>query len=154
MAEFAKNRTRVLCLGNDLLADDGFGLLVGAKLRPLIKDSADVVTSTESGIRLLDHLLGASRVVVIDVIQTHGEAPGTVHCMTMDDLCTVSGPSPHYIGLSETLALGRRLGLPVADELVVIAVEASDCVTVGGPVHPDVSAAIPHVVGIVKGLIA
>jgi hypothetical protein len=36
----------------------------------------------------------------------------------------------------------------------VIAVEASDCVTVGGPIHPDVQSAIPEVVELVCRFLA
>lgn len=147
MAESTRNRirTRFLCLGNDLLADDAFGLVVGRELRRVATDNTDVVESSESGFRLIDYLTGASRVVVIDTVQTGTAEPGTVFTFELDDLCATPGGSPHYVGLSETLALGRLLNLPVADELIVVAVEAADCVSVGGDMHKDVRAAIPRV---------
>jgi len=52
------------------------------------------------------------------------------------------------------LAVGRKLDLDVPRETIVIAVEASDCTTVGGPIHPDVQAAIPAVVELVGRFLA
>jgi hydrogenase maturation protease len=132
------------------LADDAFGLMVGEKLRPLATDAEDIVASSESGFRLIDYLLGVSRVVVIDTVQTGKADPGTIFIVNLDDFRVADGASPHYVGLSETLALGRCLDLPVAEELIVIAVEASDCVTVGGDMNEDVRAAIPRVVELVE----
>ena len=50
--------------------------------------------------------------------------------------------------------MGRKLDLDVPQETIVIAVEASDCTTVGGPIHPDVQAAIPEVVELVGRFLA
>jgi hydrogenase maturation protease len=101
------------------LADDAFGLLVGEELRSLATETTDIVASSESGFRLIDYLLGASRVIVIDTVQTGKADPGTIFTLSLDDLNVADGASPHYVGLSETLALGRYLDLPVADELIV-----------------------------------
>jgi Ni,Fe-hydrogenase maturation factor len=57
----------------------------------------------------------------------------------------VPGVSSHSLGIFEVLAVARRLGLPVPAECVILAVEAADCTTVGGSMHPDVAAAIPVV---------
>ncbi|MDH3215597.1 MAG: hydrogenase maturation protease [Candidatus Krumholzibacteria bacterium] len=155
MAESTESRcaTRLLCLGNDILADDAFGFLAARELQPLLGDKSEVVLSTESGLRLLDHLLGKSRVVVIDTVQTGAAPPGTIHTFTENDFPPTSSGSPHYVGLFEALAVGRMLGLPVAHDVIIVAVEACDCVTVGGDMHPAVQATLPRVVRIVEGLI-
>jgi len=156
MAESTNNRceTRFLCLGNDLLADDAFGLVVGEELRAFATDTTEIVESGESGFRLIDYLVGASRVVVIDTVQTGTADPGTLYTLTVDDLPRVAnGVSPHYVGLSETLALARLLDLPVADELIVVAVEAADCISLGGDMTEKVRAAIPRVVDIAAAFI-
>jgi hydrogenase maturation protease len=154
MVESTRNRyqTRLLCLGNDILADDAFGLVVADELRGRASRAHDIVASAESGLRLLDYLLGVSRVVVIDTVQTGKADPGTVHVMTEEDVSAMSSGSPHYVGLFEALALGRRLELPVAKELIILAIEAADCVTIGGDMHPSVRAAIPRVVEMAREL--
>ena len=55
----------------------------------------------------------------------------------------------HYIGLFEALGLGRALGLSVPHEVTIITVQPADCVTVGGSMHPSVSAAMQPVLQIV-----
>jgi hydrogenase maturation protease len=134
---------RVLCLGNELLADDCLGYIVADRLRPFASPQAEIVSTSESGFHLLDYLLGVHRLIVLDTIQTGAATPGTIYQFRENDLQSVPGGSPHYIGLFETLALARLLGLPVAEEISILAVETADCLTVGGELHPEVRAAIP-----------
>ena len=142
---------RVLCLGNDLLADDALGHAVAGQLQEL---AADVVFSFETGFDLLDYVLNVSSLLVVDTVITGGADPGTVYVLREEDLQTVPGNSPHYVGLLETLRLARKLRLPVAENVVVIAVEGADCFTVGGSMHPAVEAAIPQVVALARDLMA
>ncbi len=145
-----KAAVRVLCLGNELLADDAFGPLVAAQLRR--NPELEVVEASTSGFDLLDFLLDARRLVVIDAIQTGRAEPGTVHLFQEQDLESAPGASPHYTGLFEALALGRALRLAVPEDVILIAVEAADLTTVGGPVHPAVSAALREVTGLVENI--
>lgn len=137
---------RLLCLGNDVLADDALGIRVAETLRARMPDTVDVVPCMESGIRLIDHLIGVPRVVVIDTVQTGRVPPGTVITVREEDIDYTPGTSAHYIGLFETLALGRKLELPVARDVVIIAVEGADCRTLGGRMDPAVEGAIPEVI--------
>jgi len=143
-----EQQVRVLCLGNDVLADDAFGLVVATELRRCNPD-IEVVESMESGVRLLDAVLGVERVVVVDTVQTGRVGPGTVMVLDADEIDNVSGNSPHYMGLFEAIELGRCLGLPVAHEIEIVAVEAADCLTIGGVMHPAVHRALGPVVNIV-----
>ena len=91
----------VLGLGNDLLCDDGVGLVAARRLAETIDDRADVVTSSLHGLALIDYFIGYERAVVVDAVQTGLHPPGTVIEMDMADLRAVPGPSPHYSGLPE-----------------------------------------------------
>ena len=141
--------TRILCLGNPLLADDAFGLEVAARLRRSRPD-LEVYESSTSGFDLLDSTLGARRLLVVDTVQSGVLAPGTVSIFQEGDVRTAPGVSPHYVGLFEALRLGKALELEVPDEVVIIAVEPADCLTVGGEMHPAVLAAMPDVLKIVE----
>lgn len=134
---------RVLCLGNELLADDALGSVVAEHLRRLTLPGVDVVDTSVTGFHLLDHILNVRRLLVIDTILTGTADPGTVFLLREEDVRAVPGGSPHYIGLFEALAVGRKLGLAVPEEVAIIAVEAADCCTVGGRMHPSVLAAVP-----------
>ncbi len=139
---------RVLGLGNDLLADDGFGVDVARRLRSELPECVEVTSSIASGFALLDEVLGADRLLVIDTVTDGQGPPGTVQ--TFREASVAPGGSPHYVGLFETLDLGRALGLDVPGDLVILAVQAGDCLTIGGGMSPGVRAAIPQVMGLVK----
>jgi hydrogenase maturation protease len=137
---------RLLCLGNDLLADDAFGFLAAEELRQRVPADVEVVFTANTGLGLIDHLGQATLLVVIDNVVTGTADPGTVYVLEEGDISSVPGGSPHYIGLFETLNLARALEMAVPDRLVIIAVEAADNMTLGGEMHAAVRAALPVVV--------
>jgi len=145
--------TRVLCLGNPLLADDAFGPAVAAALAGHVPAEVEVVPSEVTGFGLLDDLLGTARLIVVDTVQTERAEPGTIYIIREDDLRAAPGPSPHYVGLFEMLTLARVLRLPAPREVVILAVEASDCTTVGGAMHPAVRAAVSLVAELVASIV-
>lgn len=142
---------RILCLGNEILADDAFGMAVAAQIRQV--SPVEVVESSLSGFNLLDYIQDVSCLIVIDTVQTGTAEPGTVFVFCEEDLESVPGGSPHYIGLFEALRLARKLQQNVPGEVVILAVEAADCWTLGGPMHPAVQAAVPVVVNMVQQII-
>ena len=147
-----RTSTRVLCLGNELLADDALGAVVAEQLRQVLPGTVEVVFTSATGFDLLDEVLGTSRLLVVDTIETGTRPPGTVHLLREEDVQPVPGDSPHYVGLFETLKLGRKLQLDVPQEVIIVAVEPADCLTVGGALSPAVKAAIPLVVNLVRSL--
>jgi hydrogenase maturation protease len=133
----------VLCLGNDLLADDALGFRVARALRRDLgtrgRASVDIVETPESGF--------AS-------VVTGQAAPGTVYLIEEDeDWKTTPGTSAHYVGLFDALQAGRAMNLPVAKEVVILAVEAADVVSVGGSMTEAVEAVLPVVVSQVQALL-
>ncbi len=145
--------TRVLCLGNDLFADDALGNLVAKQLRKVAPRDVEIISTPETGFHLLDYVLNIRRLVVVDTVVTGTSTPGTVNIFCNLELKAVPGGSPHYIGLFETLALARQLALPVAGEVIFITVEAADRLTVGGLMQPAVLAAIPGIIDIMCDLL-
>ena len=162
---------RLLGLGNELLADDAFGILVAreverrqAKACPtggacfsLPVPATDVVCSSASGFHLLDHVLGVKRLVVVDTLAASAGVPGTIHvfrwgCGAGAFAC--QPVAPHFVGLFDILAAAANLGLDAPQEVTVIGVEAADCVTVGGEMHPDVRAAVVKAADIAESLLA
>lgn len=140
--------SRILCLGNELLADDSLGSIVARQVREWAPEEVDVVSTSETGLRLLDFVLETDYLLVIDTVTSGTDPPGTISVFREEDLSTVAGGSPHYIGLREVLTLGRRLGLPVPKVVVLVVVKAEDCTTVGGALHPAVRAALPALINL------
>jgi len=136
-------RVRLLGLGNELLADDAFGLLVAERAATWFP-GLEVARSSEAGLALLDHFMGASRLIIVDTLQTGKFAPGTLRLLGSAELQAPPGGSLHGAGLWEAWQLARHLGFGAPDEVFIVAVEPADCSTVGGRMHPDVEAAIPE----------
>lgn len=146
-------RILVLGLGNDLIADDAVGILAARALRSQIGGNVDAVECCESGIRLLEYLMGYDCTVLIDAICTGKNPPGTITELSPSDLTSVSAPSPHYAGLPEIFILADQLEVKVSREIVILAVEAEDVFTIGGEMTPMVSEALPRVVERVLNII-
>jgi hydrogenase maturation protease len=136
--------TRVLCLGNELLGDDGVGPAVAEELRRA--GVGGVVARAASGLQLLDDLDGVDRLIVVDAVQSGLAPPGKIWQWEEGDLLAAPSAAPHGLGLLETLDMARVMGLAAPREVKVIAVEAADCRTMGAPMSAAVRAAIPRVV--------
>jgi hydrogenase maturation protease len=150
---YSARDTRVLCLGNELLADDAVGIRVGRELQARCGARADVVCSPLSGLHLIDEVVGVRRLIVVDSIETGGK-PGAVYVMQKQDLVRPPGSASHGVGLLDVLEMAARAGLSAPEECTVVAVEAADCASIGGPMHPDVEAAIPAAADTVARLLA
>jgi hydrogenase maturation protease len=136
---------RLLGLGNEILADDAFGIRVAREAARLLPPGqVEVVSTSESGLHLLDYVLDVRRLVVVDTVETGAANPGALSVLKEGDFQAAAAGAAHGVGLLDALALARRLGLPAAEEVVIIAVEAADCSTIGGPMSPAVEAAIPR----------
>jgi len=134
----------VLGLGNDLLADDAIGVMAARELEPRLAGRADVVASALHGLALLDLLAGYDAAVIVDAVLTGRRPVGEVFDIDPATLQPVAGASPHFAGLPELLALADRLELRFPRRLRVVAVEVGDPLTVGGPMTPEVRAALPR----------
>jgi hydrogenase maturation protease len=126
--------------------------VVAERLR-LERPSLEVVEASVSGFHLIDYLEGASRLVVIDSVQTGTSPPGTIYLLREGDIKSLSGPSPHYVGLFETLALARKLHLATPEEVIILAVEVADCTSLGGRMHPAVESAVSAVLDLVGEIV-
>jgi hydrogenase maturation protease len=134
----------VLGLGNDILTDDAVGLHIAELAAKKLADEPDVEvrTTTEMGLALLDELADRRSVVLVDAVQT-GRAPaGHVHEFGPEELPAVMTTSPHFLGLGETLELGRLVGAAMPREVHIVAIEVADPYTLGTALTPAVQAAV------------
>lgn len=148
-------RTLVLGLGNDILRDDAVGLRVAGAVRRRLEGNAtvDVIEVCEMGLALLDLIVGYERLVIVDSIQTGQSQPGTIHVFDASQVKTRRNGAPHFLGVGETLALGRHLGLDMPERVEVIAVEVEDPFTLGTELTPAVVRAVePAVAKVIECL--
>jgi len=145
-------RVLLIGLGNDILTDDAVGLHVVSELRRELAGhpAIDTRETTEMGLALLDFITGYRAVVIVDSIQTGKAAPGSLHEFDAGGTDQLIGRTPHFLGVSETLALGRHLGLPMPQQVKVFAVEVEDPFTLGTGLTASVQSALPGIVARVR----
>jgi hydrogenase maturation protease len=137
-------RILVLGLGNDILTDDAVGLRVVETVRERLAGEADieVKATTEMGLALLDEIADREGVVLVDSVQTGEAPPGTIHEFDSVELTRVLTTAPHFLGIGETLALGKMLGLAMPRNVRIVAIEVADPYTLGTRMTPDVEASV------------
>lgn len=149
MGDSLRKKTLILCLGNEIISDDGFGPAVADRLTEagVADDDTEVVFAPLAGFALLQLLEGRDRVLVIDTIRSRKSPPGTLYSFPAD----VFTPSrnlttSHQINLPTAVGLGRKLGIPMPDRIDVLAVEAEDLETLREEMTPAVSEAVSEAV--------
>jgi hydrogenase maturation protease len=129
--------TRIIGLGNSILRDDGVGIHaareIGRRLSAAgLESIVDIVETEVAGFALMELMSGWKRVILLDCILFDGVEPGAVLRINSDDLHTsLRLRSVHEIDLPTVVELGRRLGFPMPDRLVIFGVQAQDAFTLG-----------------------
>ena len=102
----------IVCIGNDLIADDAAGHEVFLRLQhSALPGTVRLEYAAVGGVALLDRLTGEERVmIVVDAVQ-FGAPAGTIHCIPWDELPVLAAGalSGHDIGLKETIEIGKLL---------------------------------------------
>jgi len=97
-----------------------------------------------AGLSLLDLLVGYDRTIIIDAIQTVGGIAGQIYRLDPKAFDTaVHTASAHGIDFTTALEFGKKLGLPLPQQIVIFAVEASDVTNFSEECTPEVRKAIP-----------
>jgi hydrogenase maturation protease len=101
----------VVCIGNELVADDAVGFEVHARLAPILPAGVRLEYCSVGGICLLDLLDGTEETMVVVDAMCLGAPVGTVHCMQLEDMPkrSASAISAHGIALRETMEIGMAL---------------------------------------------
>jgi hydrogenase maturation protease len=102
--------TVVIGLGNVVLSDDGLGVHLVRRLRDRyrLEDRVELVEGGTAGLLLLPHLADASRVIIVDAIDT-GAPVGTLVRLAGEDSWRAFGLhlTPHDVGLRDLLGAAR-----------------------------------------------
>jgi hydrogenase maturation protease len=156
--------TRVLCVGNELVRDDGVAIRIGHILGGLrLPEGVSVELAPQLGFDLLDVVASADRIVLVDAMST-GRPVGT--CVTLQgraiERYSAGASASHTIGIAELMALAHRLA-PERQPATLhfVGVEGAAFAEYGTELSPEVAAAIPtaveavlRIVGAPEALIA
>jgi hydrogenase maturation protease len=141
--------TRILCIGNEFVRDDGLGIRVGRVLASLpLPPEVTVVPAPQLGFDLLDEVASADRLILVDAMKTDRPV-GT--CVTLDgraiERYSAGASASHTLGIAELMELACTLspGRSPAT-LHFVGVEGRAFEDYGLAMTPEVEAAIPHAV--------
>ncbi|WP_306535009.1 hydrogenase maturation protease [Geobacter sp.] len=144
----------VVCVGNDLVADDAVGYEVFRRLADFpLTPGVTLHYAAVGGIALLDYLTDEdSAMIVVDAVQ-FGAPTGTIHKLRWDELPDFgSGAiSAHFIGLKETIDIGRLLypeRLP--STVTLVGIEGRRFNQTRDAMSPEVAAAIEPAVACIR----
>lgn len=145
-------KTLILGLGNDLLSDDAVGLEVVRRLRPQIEaPEIEIRETCAASLELLDFLVGFERVIIVDAIRTGTAKVGDVHVLELTAMDRGTPPtSLHHLGLPTVLAVASALGVKTPARVRVFGIEAKEVSVFGGPCCPEVEAAVPKVIDLIR----
>lgn len=159
-------KTLVLGLGNELYGDDGVGIevintlkkeLIAAGKNPTVilgpSGPIEFVASSLTGLALLDLILGYDRLIVIDTIKSDHPQTGRFKILEERDLRDIPGPSPHYVSFPQMLKIAREVGLPVPQELTIIAIEAKNIYHLGEDLSTEMKASLPAIINKIKSIL-
>lgn len=142
MAEASLSNTLILGLGNDILSDDGVGLLAARRVAELVGDAADVVEASVATIDLLSIMSGYDRVVIIDAFLSPDLPAGSqIRAATADLPKGFGYRSFHTLTFSEVLELADWLGIPMPTEVVIHGLAVDETTTFGETFSPRVAEA-------------
>ncbi len=117
--------THILGLGNPVIGDDGIGIRVVRELAQRLKDIPDlsVSTSCQSGLYLLEHIIGFKKVIIVDAVIRKDLPVGTVLInMDIKPDTHFKGHSPHFIGIHGVLSLGKAYSLDMPKDLILLGI--------------------------------
>lgn len=148
------NGALVICIGNELVADDAVGyelyrLLQAERLPTAVRLEFCGV----GGIALLELLTGQEELlVVVDAVQ-FGAPPGTVHCLPWEQMPAIGGSaiSAHGIGLKDTIEIGQTVYPErMPRQVLLVGVEGRCFDQLGGAMTPEVAAALPQALAVIR----
>ncbi|RNC71883.1 MAG: hydrogenase maturation protease [Desulfuromonadales bacterium] len=144
----------VVCVGNDLVADDAVGYEVFRRLADSPPPPGVTLHyAAVGGIALLDYLTGKEKaMIVVDAVQ-FGAPTGTIHRLGWDELPDFGAGaiSAHFIGLKETIDIGRLLypeRLP--STVMLVGIEGRRFDQTRDAMSPEVAAAIEPAVACIE----
>ncbi|MCS7220356.1 MAG: hydrogenase maturation protease [Anaerolineae bacterium] len=147
-----EKRCLVLALGNELLGDDAVALHLARRLREVLSGSVDVMESTETGLGLLDLLVGYDTIFILDAIEVE-KPDGHLRLITGTNSMPLLGGGIHFLGLPDVLHLCHALGLAVPARVMVVGIPIASVQEIREGLSLEMAARLPGWTQSVRGLI-
>ena len=140
-------RVAVICIGNDLLMDEGVGPACARYLnaRYRFPDNVDLLNRAVMGMAIISDLRNHDRVLVLDAVDVPGAEPGDLFSFDPADVaCTPAGmTSLHEVRFADVLGSAELLGVRCEGHCLGIQVENMSPSEFVIALTPRVAAAMP-----------
>ncbi|MFH1186367.1 MAG: hydrogenase maturation protease [Chloroflexota bacterium] len=138
----------VIGLGNPILGDDGVGWRVAEDVRVLVGREAriEVECLAVGGLSLMERMLGYSRVILVDSIETGASLEGTVSAFSLEDLSNPTlghSSSAHDAPLGIALETAKAMGGAIPRRVDIVAIETRRSHDFSEHLSPRIAAAVP-----------
>ncbi len=150
-------KTLLIGLGNPILGDDGVGWKVVENVKKHLEPNSQVVVDCLSlgGISLMEHLIGCQRAVLVDSFISDDNI-GSIFVYKLEDIPNYSAfhvSSAHDMTLQNAIELGRWMGAPLPEEIIVVGIATRHIIDFSEELSPQVEQAVPQATEMVIGLL-
>ena len=115
----------VLGIGNIIRGDDGIGIYCARELRRILPQWFDIKELSTAGLDLLSVIVGYSKVIIIDAIQTKEGVQGAVYRLSLEEFAYSQHiSSTHTINFNQLIELGEQVIGETMPKMEVLAIEA------------------------------
>ena len=163
--QIVRGRTIVIGLGNPMRGDDGVGWRVADEVEGLLRiarDSGRSIPDVEigrlgvGGLRLMECLTGYESAILVDAAEFRDRPIGEVCSCSLDELEDYAAghlDSAHDASLRTALALGRRLGASLPENIHAVTIQVRNTDVFSEELSPEVADAVPVAVSTVMSLL-
>ncbi len=148
-----QSRTVIIGVGNELLRDEGVGVVVARGLRgERLPEGVTVIEGAVAGLDLIFEMQDADRAIIVDAADM-GLSPGSIRILTPEQLeqeRLERIASLHQIDLLDVLELGRMTDVDA--EVIIVAIQPAE-VAPGAGLSVEVGQVVGEVMAQVKSLL-
>jgi len=120
-------KTLIMGIGNNLLGDDGAGLMLARQLYALIgSDDIDFIESSHAGSRCIDFLSGYDRVIIIEVFYDKDNPVGECYKIVLPEVIPLELLSSHHADFFRSLEVARQSGMVSLKKISIYAITAKE----------------------------
>lgn len=143
----------IVCFGNELHGDDGFGIRIYAQLRQLIwPKNVEIFNAGIAGLNALRFLENCSRVILVDALANFGHV-GEIFVLKPEDLADRPQQlTGHGLGIPYLLEALKIIREPLPD-ILIVGVEIAAVTPFSSGLSDKTEQAVPKTIHLIRDLL-
>ncbi len=143
----------IVCFGNELHGDDGFGIRIYAQLRQLTRPkNVELFNAGIAGLNALRFLEHCRQAILVDALANFGNV-GEVFALKPEDLADrPQQPTGHGLGIAYLLEALKVIREPLPD-IVIVGVEIATVTPFSSGLSDKTEQAVPKTVQLIRDLL-